>query len=163
MTTGPVVIDAGPLVALCLADSLNLLEKLYGMVLVPEAVFREVVDQGAGRVGSEEVARASFLSRRVVEPEPDPLLTATLGRGESDVITLAYREQARFTLIDERRARRIAERTYGLRVKGTVGILVSAKRSGHVETIRPALERMVVNGYYLSEQLMSRACQEVGE
>jgi hypothetical protein len=163
VTRSPVVVDAGPLVALCLADCLAVLHVLYGRVLVPDAVFREVVDRGGGRVGSDQVASATFLVRHVLDLSPDPLLAATLGPGESEVIALAYRKQARLTLIDERRARRIADQTYGLRVKGTVGVLVSAKRSGCIDHIRSILERMVAGGYYLSEDLLHRALQQVGE
>ncbi|MBF0367839.1 MAG: DUF3368 domain-containing protein, partial [Magnetococcales bacterium] len=78
-------------------------------------------------------------------------------------IALAFQCNARFVLIDERRARRIAEHAYGLRVKGSAGILVSAKRKGLISEVRPLLESMIRQGYFLSERLVRQACLEVGE
>jgi len=162
-TEGPVVINAGPLIALATVSQLEVLEGLYKRVLVPLAVEEEVVVAGHGRPGAGDVAAAAFLERVRVEPEPDPLLSRALGRGEAEVITLAHRLGARLTLLDEGRARRIAEQAYGLRVKGTVGVLVSAKRGGLVDAVRPLLEALVEAGYFLAPELVERACLEAGE
>jgi len=162
-TEGPVVINAGPLVALSMVGRLDLLEALYTRVLVPGAVMQEVVTAGAGRIGAREVADAVFLERVLVEPPPDPLLAGELGPGEAEVIALAHRQGARLVILDERRARRIAEHAYGLPVKGTAGLLVSAKRKGAVPAVRPLLEAMVQKGYFLAERLVERACREAGE
>lgn len=66
-------------------------------------------------------------------------------------------------LIDKRRARRIAEQAYGLAVKGSAGILVAAKRAGILPEVRPLLEEMVRQGYFLSWRLIERAAAEAGE
>jgi predicted nucleic acid-binding protein len=163
MTEGIVVINAGPLVALSMVNRLDLLEALYGRVLVPDAVIREVVGAGVGRVGAREVADAAFLDRTVVDPPPDPLLMSELGPGEAEVIALAHRRRASIVILDERRARRIAEHAYQLKVKGTAGVLVAAKRKGIVPFVRPLLEGMVHQGYFLSTRLVDKACEEVGE
>jgi predicted nucleic acid-binding protein len=59
MIEGPIVCNAGPLIALSIVGHLGLLEKLYSRVLVPDAVFQEVVGPGAGRIGAAEVAAAA--------------------------------------------------------------------------------------------------------
>jgi hypothetical protein len=59
-----VVADSGPLIALALGRCLHLLRDLYGKVLVPEAVWREVTEAGHGRTGAAEMAAASWLERR---------------------------------------------------------------------------------------------------
>jgi uncharacterized protein len=163
MTAGPIVINAGPLVALSMVGQLDMLAALYGRVLVPAAVVQEVVTAGAGRAGAREVAGAAFLERIVVEPPPEPLLAGELGPGEAEVIALAHRRGARLVILDERRARRIAEHAYQLQVKGTAGILVAAKRAGHLASVRPLLAAMVQKGYFLSVRLVERACREAGE
>lgn len=142
---------------------LDLLQELYGRVVVPDAVFREVVSSGAGRAGAPQVASASWLERIQNTAPLDPLLAKELGPGEAEVIAIAYRLNARLTLLDERRARRIAEQAYGLRVKGSAGILVAAKREGLIQRVKPLLESMAVQGYFLSQRLIVRACQEAGE
>lgn len=163
MSDGPVVCNSGPLIALSMVGCLDLLEKLYRRVLLPEAVFREVVESGAGRVGARQVAMAPWLERIRSSSPPEPLLANELGPGEAEVIATAYRLKARLTLIDERRARRIAEQAYGLRVKGSAGILVAAKHAGLVRRVKPLLEAMSSQGYFLSSRLMARACREAGE
>jgi uncharacterized protein len=158
-----VVCNAGPLIALAGVAQLPLLRALYRRILVPEPVVEEIVRSGAGRGGAIEIGSAHWLE--VVPPpaEPDALLAAELGTGESAVLRVAARLRAPLVLIDERRARRIATQVYGLKVRGTAGVLVEAKRAGLVPTIRPLLEAMLQHGYYLSSHLVETACNAVDE
>ncbi|HEY0780892.1 MAG TPA: DUF3368 domain-containing protein [Thermoanaerobaculia bacterium] len=160
--TASVVCNAGPLIALAIADQLRVLPALYQRVLVPEAVIREVVLSGTGRTGAREVEVASWIEV-VPAGSVEPLLAAELGAGESQVIDLAVRLKARLDLLDERRARRVASQVYNLRVRGTAGLLVEAKRAGLVPRVRPLLEAMVGKGYFLSARLVEICCQEAGE
>lgn len=163
MPDGPVISNTGPLIALATIGQLDLLLKLYGRVLIPQAVIHEVTVAGAGRVGAAELAAAEWLEGMPAEVSPEPLLAKELGPGEAEVISAAYRLKAQLVLIDERRARRIAEQAYGLRVKGTAGILVAAKRKGLIPEVGPLLESLVERGYYLSRRLIDRAIEEAGE
>jgi uncharacterized protein len=163
MPEGPIVCNAGPLIALAIVEHLDLLEKLYRRILLPEAVLYEITQAGAGRIGAAEVAATPWLERIRAERPLEPLLEKELGVGEAEVITVAYQTNAKLVLIDDRRARRIAEQAYGLQVKGSAGILVAAKRAGLVSAIRPLLEKMNSQGYYLSPRLIARASEEAGE
>jgi predicted nucleic acid-binding protein len=163
MPEGPIVCNSGPLIALVLAGQLDVLGELYQRVLVPEAVIQEVTGAGAGRVGAAEVASSMWLERVPGGFPLEPLLAKELGPGEAAVIATAHRLGAKLVLIDERRGRRIAEQAYGLRVKGSAGVLVSAKRAGFIPVVRPFLERMRTQGYYLSQRLFERALEEAGE
>jgi predicted nucleic acid-binding protein len=98
-----------------------------------------------------------------VAPPPDALLAEELGPGEAEAIALSVRRHADLLLIDERKGRRIATLAYKLRVKGTAGVLVLAKRRGLVPAVRPLLETMRTGGYYLAESLIDLAAREVGE
>ena len=160
---GPVVTNSGPLIALASIGQLDLLRALYLTVLVPDAVWHEVTEAGAGRPGARELPITSWAIKTTLDPPPDRLLTEELGAGEADAIALAVRRKARLLLMDDRRARRVAELAYGLRVKGVAGIVVAAKRSGLIAAARPLLEMMQARGYYLSPRLINRACVEAGE
>jgi predicted nucleic acid-binding protein len=162
MPEGPVVCDAGPLVALAKLGRLEIFRELYGRVLVPEAVFREVSEAGAGRAAASELDTAAWVDR-VVGAAPEPLLASELGPGEAAVIAVARQQGARLVILDERKARRIAERAYGLRVKGSAGVLVAAKRAGLLETVRPLLRALVAVGYYVSDRVIEEACRQAGE
>lgn len=163
MTEEPIVCNAGPLIALSIVGHLGLLEKLYRRILVPDTVIQEVVGAGAGRFGAVELDAASWIEKVVTGVLPEPLLAMELGPGEAAVISTAHRLKARLVLIDERRARRVAEHAYGLRVKGSAGILISAKRAGLIPKVRPLLESMAREGYFLSARLIDRAIGEAAE
>jgi len=163
MSNRVIICNAGPLIALSLVRNLDLLHRLYDRVLVPEAVVHEVVESGTGRAGALEVEAASWLEQVSLDAPPEPLLAKELGAGEAAVITVAHRLSATLVLLDERRARRIAEQAYGLRVKGSAGILIAAKRANLIPAVKPLLTAMADQGYFLSRRLIERACQEVGE
>jgi hypothetical protein len=160
---GPVVSNSGPLVALSLIRSLDLLRQLYGSILIPSAVHEEVVVSGAGRPGSAEVATAAWIRTVRVEPAPDPMLSEELGPGEAEAIALSIQVGARLLLMDDRRARRVAELAYGLLVHGAAGILVRARRKNLVPAIRPLLLAMRDGGYHLSDRLIESASRAVSE
>jgi predicted nucleic acid-binding protein len=162
MADEPIVCNTGPLIALSSVGHLDLLQKLYRHVFVPEAVLREIA-AGGDRVGASEIAAAAWLRQVPDNLSVEPLLAKELGAGEAEVITAARQLGARLVLLDERRARRIAEQAYDLRVKGSAGILVSAKRAGLIPSVRSLLEEIKARGYYLSERLLQRAVQEAGE
>jgi len=98
-------------------------------VIIPEAVWREIVEAGVGRPGAEGcVATADWLTRQAVENRTLVLvLQAILAAGEGEVIGLAQEIQADLVLLDEQEARSAAQRL-NLPILGTVGLLVWAKR-----------------------------------
>jgi hypothetical protein len=160
--SSPIVFNAGPLIALSLVGQLQVLPALYNKVLVPEAVWHEIVDSGFGRAGAAEL-KASKWIEVVPSTSVDSFLEADLGRGESQVIAVARARGAALVLIDELLARRVAGQVYGLRVKGSGGLLVQAKKAGLIPAVRPLLDGMKERGYYLSVRLIERACSEVDE
>lgn len=157
-----VVCNSGPLVALAGIEHLELLQKLYREVLIPEAVYQEVT-HAITMLGAKQVKAATWLCRTQLPTPPDPLLLEELGRGEAEVISLALGKKADRVLIDERKGRRIAELVYHLNVTGTGGILLRAKKDGYVEAVRPLMIAMRGNGYYLGDSLINGICQAAGE
>lgn len=159
-----VVSDTSPLVSLSAVGRLDLLRALFGRVLIPEAVYREIVEQGAGRPGASEVAVASWIERQTpTDAALASLLKTELDEGEAEAITLALESAADVVLLDERRGRQRAE-ALGLRVTGVLGILVEAKRQGRLGEIRPALDALrETAGFWLSNHLYRRALEMAGE
>jgi predicted nucleic acid-binding protein len=85
-----------------------------------------------------------------------------LGAGESEVIALGVElsqggEQVEMVL-DDLQARRIAL-SYGLRIVGTVGLLIRAKQSGYIESVRAILQQMRASGFRCSPELFRRAIE----
>jgi hypothetical protein len=135
-----VVVNTTPIIALALLGKLDLLRQLYGQVVTPSAVQAEVFAGGSTGVGRFELQDAAWL--RVVSLQ-DPRradLLADLDRGEAEVIALAQE-------ID-------AERL-GLRLAGTLGVLLKAKQLGLVDAIAPLIEHLQLAGIRLSDAVVA--------
>jgi predicted nucleic acid-binding protein len=159
-----VIADAGPLIHLSLIGSLGLLPELYGRILIPDLVYDEVVKSGEGLPGSREVAGAAWIAVESHDPESDlfRLLRGDLDAGEAAAICLAIDRHAEWFLSDDRPARLTAERL-GIQVRGSAGILVAAKRKGLVPRVEPLLLRMREEGVWLSQELITKVLQSIGE
>lgn len=158
-----VVSDASPLINLARVQQFELLAAFYGQVIIPRAVYDEVVVRGQGREGSAEVRSVSWIEIR--EPQDDlavQSLAAELGRGEASAIILAKERRAGLLLIDEIRGRRVAQQL-GLKVLGTLGILARAKREGRVPTLRQVLNLLRARGTWIGEELYEEVLRLAGE
>ncbi len=159
-----VVADAGPIIYLSAVGRLDLLQSLYGRVIVPRLVFHEVVVAGDQLPGSGELAAASWVD--VVESDPrDALFLALreeLDPGESAALAHAAHHGADLVLLDDRKAR-IAAKRLGVTSRGTVGILIEAKRRGVVDQIAPVFDELVKAGIWLSPSLIRLALAQAGE
>ncbi len=159
------VSNASVLIGLSSIGMLGLLQKRFpDGILIPSAVYREVVDQGKERTGASEVAKSKWIEVRKVEDQKlVALLRADLDEGEAEAIALAYQTAARVILLDERDARRISQRMK-FRVLGTIGVLIWAKKVGELETLTKYLEELQSRGNFrFSKILFKRALMEVGE
>lgn len=133
-------------------------------ILVPEAVWREVVDEGAERSGAQEVSAANWIKvQKVKDKGMVRLLRVELDEGEAETIALAHEMNANLVLLDERDARRVAMRM-GLKVLGTVGILLWGKQMGKFMSLQEQLDDLRVQGkFQISQRLYDRVLQEAGE
>jgi len=129
-----VVVNATPLIALSLLNSVHLLRELFDEVVVPSLVYHEVAVQGRGRPGADAVAAADWLVVRAPSSTPtvEPLLLG-LDAGELQVLLLGRELAADWVLVDERLGRRVAQ-AMGLPVKGTIGVLLAAFHVGLMDS-----------------------------
>ena len=104
-----VLSNATPLINLSAIGYLDLLRTLFGTLIIPEAVYQEVVVDGQGRPGATEVGNASWIMRQSVTDQRavQQLMNGTrLKRGESEVIILATERQPDYLILDDLAARR---------------------------------------------------------
>lgn len=128
------VINSGPLMALAKLNLLQVLKSLFDKVYVPKSVYDEVVLKGL-RKGSQDAKAVkvfikedkNFIGIKKSEKEFRPKI-GKLDVGERDVIELGQRIKTDFVLMDDARARAEAIKA-GLKVKGTLGVFVSAYKS----------------------------------
>lgn len=147
-----VVADSSPLIALVRVEQLSLLEKLFGEVLVPPAVAREV---GLSLPGF-------LIERALARPIPAAILRASLDPGESEAISLAVELRAERVILDDRPARRLAK-VLGLPVIGVLGILLAAKEKALLPAVRPILDACVKNRFRITPALYEWLLAEAGE
>ena len=148
-----VVSDSGPLIALGRLDLLSLLPVLFTQVQVPQ----EVLDECLARPDNADATRiCSALSLSwLTRCDATPIVKDGLDLGERAAIARAL-EIGAGLLADDRAARQHAE-VLGLVVVGTLGVLVRAKRSGHVGAIRPLVEQLRASGQRLSNAAVAQA------
>lgn len=156
------IADSSPLIALARVGQLHLLPRLACRILVPPAVWQEITEAKQEAPGAREVAAQSWIE--IVAPDPAVVapLAILVGRGEAEALALAQREPAASLLLDDLRARKLAARL-GLRRMGTVALLIAAKRSGLIESLRPQLQALVANNIFLDQALIKAALRDVGE
>ena len=160
---GSLVSNTGPLIALALIDRLDILQIIFQKVIIPEAVHKEMLEGGDSSHGLHSYQNASQINVQSLSTSTDPLLQNILDIGEASVIQLAREVKADYVLIDERKARKIARDIFGLKVIGTVRILVEAKRKGILNNVGNALNKMRDSGYRIHDDIVAFALKEAGE
>jgi predicted nucleic acid-binding protein len=123
-----IVCDSAPLFALAVCGQLDLLEKLYDEVLIPEAVYQEAIVPGkphADKLG--EWAQGKVVE--ITDIELCRSIKLSLHKGEAEAITLYKEKSADLLLIDEKKGRKVAE-YYDVKIIGTIGLLLKAKQEG---------------------------------
>lgn len=105
-----VVSNSGPLINLAKVGQFAVLRQIFRRIVIPIAVFEEVVVRGAGQPGATETRTARWITRsKVRQADIANILTAELDRGEAEAIALALQENADWLLIDEQMGRRFCQ------------------------------------------------------
>lgn len=129
------------------------------------AVFGELKtdEERPGATMLRKAVEAGWLQRVEIHRSSDlAVLESRLDRGEAESIVLARQRPHRFLLIDERRGRKIAQ-GQGIRVVGTGGVLIAAKRRGLIDAVGSRLDRLVAAGYRISPALRGEISRLAGE
>ena len=144
-------------------EKTDLLRDLFQKIYIPEAVFREVTEQGDQRAGAKIVREAGWIIKKQIGDctQADMLMTV-LERGEAEVLVLANEIQADLILLDEEKARKTAVRA-GFKVMGLIGILIVAKRLGLIATVGTYIEKLQREKFRLSEKIVNAALKQAGE
>ena len=157
-----VVSNASVLIALAKLGIVDLLEKLFGVIIVPPVVFIEVT-RNIRKPGAKIFREAKWLN--IVDPHNEALVNALLDildEGEAYAIALAREIDADLVLLDEKEARRIAKRLK-LKVMGTLGVLILAKRKGYLNLMKPLIDKLKEMGFRLSDKVVMNALRLAGE
>lgn len=155
-------VNTSPLIYLSRSGLLDLLKSESQRVVVPQAVADEVFAWPTADAAQQALKSLNWLE--VVPPEP---ITATvlawdLGMGESAVLAYGQAHAGVTLVLDDLAARRCAA-AMGVPVRGTLGLVLRAKKAGALPSARMALDALQHAGMYLSEAVRKVVLREVGE
>lgn len=149
-----VVADTTPINYLILIEQIDVLPKLYGRVVIPQAVCEELLRPRApAPVRAWMLQPPDWLDVRTPNAISDDPALAKLDAGERDAILLAEELAADQLIVDEILGRREAERR-SLPVIGTIGVLREAAELGFLD-LRNAFERLRQTSFHISPAILA--------
>jgi predicted nucleic acid-binding protein len=122
-----------------------------------------LVDKGKRKPGSEKIKKVKWIESKVVKDRTlVNLLTATLQKGEAEVLCLAKELNADLVLLDEEKARKSAILA-GFEVMGLIGLLVLAKELGLIKEVRSLIDELRKKRFRVSERIVVEALKKARE
>lgn len=155
------VVNASPLILFSRVDRLDLIERLAGVALVPDAVIEEV------RAGRHKDPKATstleWAERHRVHNVTVPVSIEhwDLGLGESQVLAHCV-GSPKWAVLDDRASRRCAT-AHGISVIGSLGMVLRAKQNRHIERARPVIDELITAGMFVEAAFVDRALHAIGE
>ncbi len=155
-----VVSDTTPMISLMKAGQLELLQKLFGVVYIPGAVYRELTENEVLSREVKMVQECEFIYVEEVNnwKSVNILRNFTgLDAGESEAIILADEKQSDVLLMDEHKGRQVAKKM-GITITGTIGMLAQAFDEGMLtrEDVEGCIEWLKESGIRISEKLYQK-------
>lgn len=148
---GIVIADSGPIFSLAIIDKLTLLDAIFDKILISNAVWEEISLDISKPFQSRII---SYFQNKVYPIKGFNDLTFIMDYGESESVILYKEVNADFLLIDDKKARNIAE-NLGVKCIGTLGILSYAKEKGFINNLKPIFEDLIKHKRYYSIELLN--------
>jgi len=157
-----VIVNTSPLQYLHQIGQLELFPKLFGRIILPEAVVAELATGRMLGVSLPEPEALEWIDLRSPASPVGGQLSWDLGAGESAVLSLALEHPGSWVVLDDKLARQAAVHL-NLPLLGTAGILLRAKNAGHLHAIRPVLSRLAALGFRLTPETAQYILDLAGE
>ena len=157
-----VVVNSTPLIVLCGIGKLDILRMLYQEISIPTAVFREVTAKEDSACTQLKMLGEWIHVEEIKDHSEKKMYKAKLHDGEVEVMILAQEKKANLVILDDNAAKNTAK-YLGLKVTGTLGVLIKAKQAGLIESVRPLITEMRKNGFYVSNAVERLVLERAGE
>ncbi|MEP6582836.1 MAG: DUF3368 domain-containing protein [Ginsengibacter sp.] len=144
-------------------NCLNLLKLIYGQIIIPEAVNKEILRLEIKGHNLSEFKSSAWIKIY----KSDNLSNVSqyqhlLDKGELEAISLAVDLKADLIIIDEKLARIVAT-SMGFEITGLVGILITAKNMGLISSVKDSLNKVMSAGCRISNKLYNTALKSCDE
>ena len=155
------VLNTSPLIVLARVGQEHLFHTLADEVVIPRAVAVEIEAGPTNDPARQVLADGQFT---IVEAVPAPeVLAWDLGAGETAVLSYALKEAGWTVVLDDAAARKCAW-SFGLRLKGTLAVVILAKQHGLISSATDVLRSLLNIGFRLDENVVREALSRtVGE
>ncbi|NEP46963.1 MAG: DUF3368 domain-containing protein, partial [Okeania sp. SIO2H7] len=136
---------------------------LYGSIIIPEAVYKELTENGTALPGCKEVQTYHWIKwREAVDRHIVISLAFRLNEADAEAIALGIELNADWVLIDEHRSKTVLNK--GIKRAGVLAILIAAKERGLIPLVKPVMDLLIAQtGFWVSSSLYSRILEEAGE
>ena len=155
-------VNASPLIFLARGDLLDLLKIAGDEIIIPAAVASEVQERGSEDPTVQAMEKAAWMTVVPTPPIDERIQAWDLGPGESSVLTWGHIHRGTEIIIDDLAARRCAT-VLGIPCRGTLGLVLVAKRRGIIPRARPVIDQLRQLGMYLFDHVVDKALALVGE
>jgi hypothetical protein len=159
MKNGLVIADSGPIFSLALIDKLDILYTLFDDIKIPQAVWEEITYD---KTKSDYQKLYNFFKDKTCQISGLNELTFMMDYGESESLILYKELNADFLLIDDKKARKIAE-NFDINCIGIIGLLSIAKDKGLIGKLKPVFETFLQNKRFYSIDLLNTVLVSKGE
>ncbi len=147
-----IISDTSCFIILSKIEKLDLLKEVYGEVITTSDIVEEFGEKLPDWIIIKNVADKS--TQRILELQID--------RGESSAIALALEIKNSTLLLDDFKARKIAQQL-GISFTGTLGVIIKAKLKGIIPSIKPYLEKIKETNFRISSEIELQALKEAQE
>lgn len=147
-----IISDTSCFIILSKIEALDLLQKIYGQIITTSDIVEEF-----GEILPEWV-----IIKNASDTHKQKILELQLDKGESSAIALAIEMPESILILDDFKARKIAQQL-GLTITGTIGVIVKAKLTGKIPSIKPYLDKIKITNFRISSEIEAQALKEANE
>ena len=154
-----VIADTGALISLGHVDHIGLIEEVFGDFYIAQAVWEELQNYENPEFNIKILNK---LKERVVEIKSRNHLSMVMDYGESESVILYEELNADYLLIDDNKARLVAE-SLDVNCIGSIGLLIKAKQKRLIVELKPIFEKWISIDRYFSIKLLNKILTDLGE
>jgi predicted nucleic acid-binding protein len=145
-------------------NRIDILRQMFEKIHIPPAVKQEIEVGFSGNIQWQQCLTDEFFAiRKTKSPALIHQILGQLHRGEAEVLCICLENKAKLCLLDDRDARHFAKRNQ-IPITGTLGILVEAKKRGHIESVKPLMNELKsFHHFWISSAMYTEVLNLSGE
>ena len=158
-----IIVNSTPLIVLSNINHLDILQKLYSDIYIPQAVYDEVTAKNDS--ACQQIKNNLYWIHicNIQDQTKKRMYQAKLHDGEVEVMILAQENQNNDTVIIDDNAAKKTAKFLGLNVTGTLGVILKAKKNNIISNVSSIMNQLIQNGFYITQDVYNFVKTEAGE